>query len=126
MILSRLLFKNSDPSAVVSKIEKSIGKLNRQKRFISYRESGNFAKSLHCLLDTVESNVLPKNPLDALWLFALFIETDSSVIGQADDSSGEIGECYHRACKLLGVASEAANYLNSQKVRGAHHLPMTF
>ncbi|MGF1531463.1 MAG: DUF6880 family protein [Puniceicoccaceae bacterium] len=81
--------------------------MKRRSHFVDYYESEGAARELHSIFDSVERDLIPADPILALKTLQKFIETDSNVIGNADDSNGVMADAYHRACQLLGVASTA-------------------
>lgn len=101
-----------DPKGLAKSIRRQISGLNRRSRFVDYYESESAARELHAILDTVERDLISADPVLALKTLGKFIETDSNVIGNADDSNGVMADAYHRACHLLGVASTAAGKSN--------------
>lgn len=98
----------NDPKGLAKSIQLQISGLKRRSRFVDYHESGSVARELHGVLDAIERDLIPADPILALKTLQKFIETDSNVIGNADDSNGSMADAYHRACRLLGVASTAA------------------
>lgn len=84
----------------IKKIKARIAGLRRGRRFIDYRESGEYALKLESLLTSLESVLV--EPRQGLELVAAFIETDGVVLGRADDSNGSIGDVYRiDACDLF-------------------------
>lgn len=95
----------NDPKELAKSIRSQITGLNRRSRFVDYYESDSVARELHGVLDIIERDLIPPDPILALKTLQKFIETDSNVIANADDSNGSMADAYHRACHLLGVAS---------------------
>lgn len=58
-----------------------------RSRFIDFHESESFACELRGVLDSIERDLIPADPILALRTLQKFIETDSSVMGNADDSN---------------------------------------
>ncbi len=81
----------SDTDAAKS-VKSRIAGLKRGRRFIEYRESNAFALNLERLLDDIDTSV--ESPRQGVELVAAFIQTDSAVLGRADDSNGSIGDVY--------------------------------
>ncbi len=98
----------ADPKALIKALQSQISGLKRRSRYIEVHESGKVADQMHIILDSIERDLVPSEPLLALKALGLFIATDSKVLANADDSNGQIADTYHRACRLLAVASMAA------------------
>lgn len=90
----------AEPSALGASLERRLKRLRSGRSFISYRESGDFARELEAWLDDVEAQLLPSNPETAWKLVDRFIRADEQVLGRADDSNGSIGDAFRRACGL--------------------------
>jgi hypothetical protein len=103
-----LFLSRNDPEGLAKSIRSRISGLRPRSRFIDFHESESFARELRGVLDSIERDLIPADPILALRTLQKFIETDSSVIGNADDSNGVMAGAYHRACQLLGLASTAA------------------
>lgn len=80
---------NSD---AVKSIKSRLAGLKRGRRFIDYHESGRYARELESLLDKIDQTA--DDPRQGVELVAAFIQTDSAVLGRADDSNGSIGNVY--------------------------------
>jgi hypothetical protein len=76
----------------VKSIKSRLAGLKRGRRFIEYRESDAFARELESLLGEIDT--LAESPRQGAELAAAFIQTDSAVLGRADDSNGSIGDVY--------------------------------
>lgn len=98
----------NNPKGLAKSIRSQISGLKRRSRFVDYYESDSVARELQGVLDAIERDLIPADPILALKTLQKFIETDSNVVGNADDSNGVMADAYHRACRLLGVASTAA------------------
>lgn len=81
----------SNANAVKS-IKSKLAGLRRRRRFIDYHESGPYARQLESLLDEIHR--VAESPRQGVELVAAFIQTDSAVLGHADDSNGSIGDVY--------------------------------
>lgn len=103
-----LFLSRNDPKGLAKSIRSQITGLKRRSRFVDYYESDSAARELHGVLDAIERDLIPADPVLALKALQKFIETDSNVMGNADDSNGVMADANHRACQLLGVASTAA------------------
>lgn len=76
----------------VRSVKSRIAGLKRGRRFIEYRESNAFALKLERLLEDIDT--LAESPRQGVELVAAFIQTDSAVLGRADDSNASIGDVY--------------------------------
>lgn len=74
------------------RLRAKISGIRRGRRFIDYHESGPYARQLESLLEEIDR--VAENPRQGVELIAAFIETDSAVLGRADDSNGSIGNVY--------------------------------
>lgn len=95
-LVERLMADRADN---LSRIKVRIAGLKRSKRFMHYRESFGFAKELSMLLQTIKAVVT--DPLEGVKIVARFYETDKSVFGRCDDSSGYLGDVYRIEAKNL-------------------------
>jgi len=80
------------------------------RRFIHYRETFGVSKELDTTLQGITASV--KDTKACLELITAFIETDNSVYGRCDDSSGCIADSYRNACKVF---ADYAAKLNDEK-----------
>ncbi len=103
-----LFLAAKNPAELIKVTRNRINAIKRRKSFLGRRFAGEMAQDLHAVLDAIERDLLSAVPAEALPLLARFIETDGSVLGRADDSSGLIGDAYRRASRLFGKAAEAA------------------
>jgi len=74
------------------RLRTKISGIKRGRRFIDYHESGQYARQLESLLGEIDR--VAENPHQGVELITAFIETDSAVLGRADDSNGSIGDVY--------------------------------
>jgi hypothetical protein len=89
------------PKENVQRFKKKLSGLKRRKRFISWRESGAFARELSILLQDLKSGV--SDPHTGVELVAAFYEADSSIFEMCDDSSGSIGNVFRYDAKEMFV-----------------------
>ncbi|MEJ8859550.1 DUF6880 family protein [Variovorax robiniae] len=95
------------PDMLAAGFRKSLNAWRRSSSFFSYRESGDFGRTLEAWLDQVHRELLPKDPAAALALFESFIEADGTFFERADDSDGCIGDAVRAACRYwLQAASQ--------------------
>jgi len=87
------------PEEAVAQVKKKLSSLKRSRRFIDWREVGDFANELDGLLDNLKSTI--SDPLTGLKLVVTFLETDSSIFERCDDSSGHIGSVFANAKDLF-------------------------
>ena len=89
------------PKENVQRFKKKLSGLKRRKRFISWRESGAFARELSILLQDLKSGV--SDPHTGVELVAAFYEADSGIFEMCDDSSGSIGNVFRYDAKEMFV-----------------------
>ncbi len=89
------------PKENVQRFKQKLSGLKRRKRFISWRESANFARELEMLLQDLKSGV--SDPLTGVELVAAFYEADNTIFEMCDDSSGNIGDVFRYDAKELFV-----------------------
>lgn len=77
---------------LLNSIKRRLSALNRRGGFVDYLESGSFSRELEELLLEIEG--IAENPRHGVELITVFIQTDSAVLGNADDSNGSIGDVY--------------------------------
>ncbi len=85
------------PDKLAASFRRTLAGWRRATRFLPYRESREFARTLDAWLEQVRRELLPKDPAAALALFEAFIECDSSFFERADDSDGCIGDTLRSA-----------------------------
>ncbi len=96
-----------DLPAQLAALERRLKRFRNGRSFISYGESGDFARGLEVWLDEVESSVIAADPQSAWKLLDRFLRTDEKILSRADDSNGSIGDAYRRACTLWHRAAAA-------------------
>lgn len=90
------------PEEKVKLVKSKLSGLKRGRRFIDWRESSEFARTLREVLANLEEGV--QDPVTGLLLVADFYMTDDHVIGRCDDSGGSVGDVYrHDARELFEV-----------------------
>lgn len=104
----RWFLDRRDPPRLAHAIRQRIAGFKRRKHFLPGPEARKVAGELQEILDTIERDLIPVDPVLALQTLRKFIESDGDTAGHADDSNGFLGDAYRRACRLLGVASTAA------------------
>ena len=87
------------PDKLAAGFKKTLAAWKRSSKFYSYREAGEFGRTLEGWLDQVERELCRKEPPAALALFQAFIEADASWFERADDSDGVIGDAVRAACQ---------------------------
>lgn len=107
------LAQQEEPAAVAASLERRLKRFRSGRAFISYGESGDFARELEAWLDDVETQLLAAEPEKAWKLIDRFIRADEQILGRADDSNGSIGDAFRRACGLwhraaAGLAADPA------------------
>ena len=89
------------PSENLKRFKNKLSGLKRSKRFIEWSESSKLARDLEMLLQELKAGVT--DPVKGLELVAAFYETDESVFGRCDDSSGHVGDVFRFDAKTLFV-----------------------
>ena len=87
------------PDKLAAGFRKTLTAWRRSSKFHSYREAGEFGRTLEAWLGQVERELLPMDPAAALALFESFIEADAAFFERADDSGGCIGDAVRAACR---------------------------
>ena len=87
------------PDELASGFRKTLTAWRRSSRYFSYREAGEFGRTLEAWLGQVERELLPKDPAAALALFESFIEADGTFFERADNSNSCIGDAVRAACR---------------------------
>ncbi len=87
------------PDKLVAGFRKTLTAWRRSSEFFSYREAGEFGRTLEAWLEQVDRELSPKDPAAALALFESFIEADGAFFERADDSDGCIGDAVRAACR---------------------------
>jgi len=65
------------PDKLAAGFRRTLTAWRRSSKFYSYREAGEFGRTLEAWLDQVARELLPKDPVAALALFESFIEADA-------------------------------------------------
>ena len=87
------------PDMLAAGFCKTLAAWRRSTKFHTYREAGQFGRTLESWLDQVARELLPKDPAAALALFESFIEADGTFFDCADDSGGAVGDAVRAACR---------------------------
>jgi hypothetical protein len=82
-------------------VRAGIAGLKRTRRFVDYSGSFALAHKVETLIEDLKSSV--NDPRTGVELVAAFYETDDKVLGNADDSSGSIGDTYRTNARDLFV-----------------------
>lgn len=101
------------PKENVQRFKQKLSGLKRRKRFISWRESGSFARELEMLLQDLKAGV--DDPLTGIELVAAFYEADNTIFEMCDDSNGNIGDVFRYDAKKLFV-DYASHCDNKEKI----------
>ena len=101
------LFAAQRPAnALAQRIEKRVAKAFAKAPEYRWSEAAALGSELDEVLDLVERELLLAAPVAAFATLADFIGRDSVAMESADDSYGDIGMVFCRACELLAVASK--------------------
>lgn len=85
----------------LKRLRAKLAGLKRTRRFISRRETPEFAGELEALLEDMKAGI--SDPRAGAELVAAFYETDRAVFGQCDDSDGIIGDVFRHEARELFV-----------------------
>ncbi len=88
---------NSENSGLSELLEKHIQKLGEENDFIDYYQVNDFSCRLESLLIDINTLLRETNPLAALTLTEIFLNSIDPIIGRVDDSGGVIGEIFSSA-----------------------------
>jgi hypothetical protein len=66
------------PDKLAAGFRETLTAWRRSSKFFTYREAGEFGRTLQAWLDQVDRELLPKDPAAALALFESFIEVDGA------------------------------------------------
>ena len=101
------LFATQKPAgAIAQRIEKRMAKVFATAPKYRWHEADALGAELDEVLDLIERGLLPAAPTLAFAALAEFIGRDSAAMESADDSYGEIGMVFRRACELFAAASK--------------------
>jgi hypothetical protein len=103
----------TDPDAAAKALQRRIGSIRSNKRFVGYAEARGVAADLAVIAADISADVLPKNPLKAAALAEKLFSLDDVIFDRADDSDGVIGDELRAACVLWLDAGAAARKLNA-------------
>lgn len=90
------------PKENVKRFKSKLAGLKRRQRFVSWGESGEFARELQGLLQDLQAGV--EDPKAGVELVAAFYEADQGTLGHCDDSSGHVGDVFRFEAKELFVS----------------------
>jgi hypothetical protein len=88
-IVDRLL---ASPKENAKSFKKRLSSLKRRKHFISWGESGAYARDLASMLKGLEATV--SDPRAGVESVAAFYEADCHIFEQCDDSNGSVGDVF--------------------------------
>ena len=72
-------------------VQEALTRWKGQSRFVSYRESGAFAREIGTVIDALEREVLPADPNQAFNLAETAMSAEEHIAGAVDDSDGDVG-----------------------------------
>ena len=97
--LVRLQLSNQ-PMALATVFRKKLAAWKRLTKYVDYSQVGEFGRELQAWLEQVETELMPRDPPEALALAEAFIQGDEVFFNRADDSSGVVGDAIRAACVL--------------------------
>jgi hypothetical protein len=95
-VMDRLI---TTPNDILKRVKSKLSKLKRSRKFISWRESADFARELEGLLQDIKAGV--NDSRAGVEMVASFFETDNGTLAHCDDSSGHVGDVYRFSAKDL-------------------------
>jgi len=98
-LIQRLI---STPKENVRRYKQKLAGLKRRRRFISWRESADFANELAMLLGDLKSAV--EDPQTGIELIEAFYRADGAIFDKCDDSSGIIGDVFRFEANKLFIS----------------------
>lgn len=96
--------KKQQPQESREDLGKRLTSFRRRRRFIPYRESFEYSRKLDRWLDDIEEGLLTALPEKATELLEKFLRSDDRIFQQLDDSGGNVGDVFRRACSLWARA----------------------
>lgn len=90
------------PKENLRRYKQKLASLKRRRRFISWRESADFANELEMLLGDLKSAV--EDPQTGVGLIEAFYRADGAVFEKCDDSSGIIGDVFRFEANKLFIS----------------------
>ena len=98
-LIQRLI---ATPKENIRRYKQKLAGLKRRRRFISWRESADFANELEMLLGDLKSAV--EDPQTGVKLVEAFYRADGAIFDKCDDSSGIIGDVFRFEANKLFVS----------------------
>ena len=103
------LSAEAGPEAVAADIGKRLAALRQARSFVDWPKRPAFVKDLDLQRQLILDKVADGRPDLALELLWRFMELAEPVLNRVDDSRGDVGDVFRRACRDLGaVALKAA------------------
>ena len=89
------------PKETLKQVKSKLSKLKRSRKFISWRESADFARELEDVLKDIKAGL--NDSRAGVEMVASFFETDDGTLAHCDDSSGHVGDVYRFKAKDLFI-----------------------
>jgi hypothetical protein len=90
------------PKDNVKRYKAKLAGLRRRRRFVPWGKSSALARELIALLEDLRSGV--EDPRTGVELVTSFYEADDAILGQCDDSSGNVGDVFQFVARDLFVS----------------------
>lgn len=90
----------ADDDSLFAQFKKAITETTRTHGYIEYGEAGDFAEKIRRLLDQIEDLIKGNRAKLALRLLEYFFARMDQVLDSMDDSDGEGGAVYTKACEV--------------------------
>ena len=110
--LVRLQLSNQ-PKALATVFRKKLAAWKRSTTYVDYSQVGAFGRELQAWLEQVETELMTRDPPEALALAEAFIQGDEVFFNRIDDSSGVVGDAIRAACVLWLKAASRCESLAS-------------
>ncbi len=111
-IKRRLRFElagDAGAEAIASEITKRLTALRRARSFIDWQQRRSFVNDIDLQREMIATKVADTRPDLALDLMWRFMDLAEPTLNRVDDSSGDVGDVFHQACRDLGaIAGKAA------------------
>ena len=101
---------SADDKTLLKELTRAITRGVRTNRYISYGEADDWAQHVHAVLDRIECLIaVGRAPLVLELLPHFFACMDETVPEMVDDSDGQSGSLYGRACEIRVAATREVN-----------------
>ncbi|TQV81169.1 hypothetical protein FKG94_08660 [Exilibacterium tricleocarpae] len=99
-----LAIAQSDPKQLSKTLKRQIQSIKRSRRFIDWREAGEFTQGLYQLVTCIEQDLLPQDAQSAGDLLELMLQLDGHLCERMDDSGGDLRLLFDEIMAAWGKA----------------------